>query len=113
MRVVAASLALALSVSTVLAQGVTVRPAPDAATPEKPKVLPGGKSVVDEAVPECMRLWDPGTHMSKQEWARTCRRIQSRLENLKVENVDINGPGMRKKGPAGKEGSVTTPRRTN
>ena len=24
---------------------------------------------------ECMQLWDPETHMTKKEWAQTCRRI--------------------------------------
>src|ERR1700704_4416004 len=37
------------------------------------------------AVADCMRMWDSGTHMSKQEWARTCKRVQSRLDNLMVE----------------------------
>ena len=29
-----------------------------------------------------MRLWDAGTHMSKQEWSATCRRVQSRLNQV-------------------------------
>ena len=24
---------------------------------------------------ECMKDWDAATHMSKQEWARTCQRV--------------------------------------
>ena len=39
----------------------------------------------DTAVTDCKRMWDSGTHMTKQEWARTCKRIQSRLDNLKVD----------------------------
>lgn len=39
------------------------------------------------AVADCMRMWDSGTHMTKQEWARTCKRVQSRLDNLKVEGL--------------------------
>jgi hypothetical protein len=26
---------------------------------------------------QCLRDWDAGTHMSRQEWARTCRRVVS------------------------------------
>jgi hypothetical protein len=24
---------------------------------------------------QCLRDWDAGTHMTRQEWARTCRRV--------------------------------------
>ena len=74
---------------------------------------PRGKSAVDEAKAECMRLWDAGTHMSKREWSSTCDRIQTRLDNLKVENLDVMGTGVRKKAGAGKQGSVDRPGRTN
>ena len=50
------------------------------------------KETPDSGMAECMRLWDAQTHMSKQEWSRTCQRIQSRLENLKVDN----GPSPKK-----------------
>ena len=30
-------------------------------------------------------FWDAGTHMSKREWAASCRRVQNRLESLKSE----------------------------
>jgi hypothetical protein len=39
----------------------------------------------DGAVGDCMQMWDSGTHMTKQAWARTCKRVQSRLDNLKVD----------------------------
>lgn len=29
----------------------------------------------DKYYAECMQLWDPETHMTKKEWAQTCRRI--------------------------------------
>jgi hypothetical protein len=41
---------------------------------------------------ECVELWDRGTHMSKRDWSRTCRRIEDRLQNLQVENLDIGSP---------------------
>ena len=34
---------------------------------------------------DCLKLWDAGTHMSKADWARTCRRVQGRLDNIKSE----------------------------
>jgi len=38
--------------------------------------------------------------MSKAEWSRTCRRIENRLQNLQVENldVDVSGPKPRRTG---------------
>jgi hypothetical protein len=39
------------------------------------------------AVADCMQMWDSGTHMTKQEWARTCNRVQSRLDNLKIDGL--------------------------
>jgi hypothetical protein len=32
-----------------------------------------------------MGFWDAGTHMSKKEWAVSCRRTMNRLERLKTE----------------------------
>ena len=36
-------------------------------------------------VADCMQMWDTGTHMTKREWAATCKRVQTRLENIKVD----------------------------
>jgi|GEM_PF-1485136 len=60
-----------------------------------------------EAIAECMRLWDAATHMTRQEWARTCARIQSRLENLRLENLDMSGPSpaRARKGGSRQQGS--------
>jgi hypothetical protein len=29
----------------------------------------------DERMRECMAIWDPGTHMTKQQWRRSCRTL--------------------------------------
>ena len=36
----------------------------------------------DRAVVDCMQMWDSGTHMTKQEWSRACKRVQTRLDGL-------------------------------
>jgi hypothetical protein len=41
----------------------------------------------DTAVADCMHMWDSGTHMTKQEWARTCKRVQMHLDNLEVDGL--------------------------
>jgi hypothetical protein len=45
------------------------------------------QNVLGRDVADCMRMWDSGTHMTKQEWARTCKRVQTRLDNLKVDGL--------------------------
>jgi hypothetical protein len=117
MRVVVMSVALVLSVGAALAQtgSIAPAPAPSATTAAKPApiaVSPAartGKSAVAEAKAECMRMWDAGTHMSRQEWSRTCDRIQTRLDNLKIENLDLMGTGMRKKAGTEKQSSMNLP----
>jgi hypothetical protein len=32
-------------------------------------------------------MWDAGTHMTKQQWSNTCKRIQTRLDNLGAETT--------------------------
>jgi hypothetical protein len=119
---IAASLALAANAGATLAQTSSVPPGPASTPPGHPasakpatpaEAARAAKVAADEVIAECMRLWDKGTHMTKQEWGSTCRRIQSRLENLKVENLDVMGTGVRKKTGPGKQGSINSPSRAN
>ena len=108
MRVIATSMVLVLSAGVAFAQTGATTPAPTATT----GALRTNKSAVAENKAECMRLWDAGTHMSKREWSATCDRIQTRLDNLKVENLDVMSTGVRKKAGPGKQGSVDLPSRS-
>jgi hypothetical protein len=49
------------------------------AVADKREERPKGASTVDEALTSCLALWEPATHMTKQEWARACRRVAERL----------------------------------
>jgi hypothetical protein len=112
MRFAIMSLTLVLSAGAALAQTGSITPAPSASAPGPvAKGAATGKNAVAEAKAECMRLWDAGTHMSKQEWSSTCDRIQTRLDNLKVENLDFMGTGVRKKAGSGKQGRIDFPGR--
>ena len=33
-----------------------------------------------ESIEACMAKWDPGTHMSKEQWRETCQRIKDERE---------------------------------
>lgn len=80
---IAAALSLALGAGTALAQSTTL-PTTGAIAKEDPKAAAARKTA--ESIAECMRMWDAGTHMSKAQWSTTCKRVQSRLENLKIDN---------------------------
>ena len=56
-----------------------------------------------DGIAECMRMWDAKTHMTKGEWARTCKRVQMRLESLKIDSSMGLPPKQveRKKGKGG------------
>jgi hypothetical protein len=61
------------------------KPAPKAEAPAAPKPQvsdakpkPAAAKASDkgaEYLAQCLRDWDAATHMTKQEWARTCRRV--------------------------------------
>ena len=88
----------------------TPPPAPAGADPNLPATASGGrpqgegtrtgKNPINERYDDCVKLWDSRTHMSKAEWSRTCSRIENRLQNLQVENldVDVSGPKPRRTG---------------
>ena len=41
----------------------------------------------DSAVVDCVQMWDSGTHMTKQQWSRACKRVQTRLDRLDVDAI--------------------------
>jgi hypothetical protein len=45
-------------------------------TVKKPDATKPAERAVDPLT-QCLRDWDAGTHMTRQEWARTCRRVVS------------------------------------
>jgi hypothetical protein len=61
-----------------------------------------GKNEAVTATPSAAGRWEPGSHTSKRDWSRTCRRIENRLEGLHVETLDVDRttPSARKKGRA-------------
>jgi len=103
--VIIAFLSLVLNAGGVLAQAgappSNVSPPPSAAAPVSPKSPAGddktAKARAKENIADCMRLWDAATHMTKQQWARTCERIQSRRENLSIESLEPMRTGLPKK----------------
>lgn len=51
------------------------------AVADRKQERPRGPSTVEEALTSCLALWEPGTHMTRREWARACRRVAERLRS--------------------------------
>jgi hypothetical protein len=62
---------------------VAVPPRPEASS-ERPSRTSTEKSAHEVAVANCVQMWDRGTHMTEQQWLRTCRRVQDRLKQIQA-----------------------------
>lgn len=40
-----------------------------------------------DGLEQCLRDWDAATHMTRQEWARTCRRVAANRSKFLREQV--------------------------
>ena len=110
--IVVASLAVLAGGSPAPAQTDTLsKAAPGPSTSSIP--TPPAAAAPNSAMADCIHLWDKGTHMTKEQWARTCKRIQTRLDNLKIENLDMKGLGIRRMPGTTPQGRVDSPSRPN
>ena len=76
-----------------------VDPLPDAVQPQE--VVLGlsettGEAALtppaSEAVLACQQIWHPSTHMSREEWAQSCRRVESKnAETAETEATTATG----------------------
>lgn len=62
------------------------------AVPDTGPVPQQRRSGADQEYRECLQIWDKGTHMTRAEWAATCRRVQNRLNTV----TDPFTPGRRR-----------------
>ncbi len=76
-----ASLAALMLCSLVLLHDAAVAQ-PSSGMP--PPTVESARQKHDAAVGNCMKLWDSATHMTKQQWRRTCHRVQDRLRQLSL-----------------------------
>lgn len=84
--IIAAGLLLGSVMSPALAQVVAPpSPAAPGPAPKASQTVAAEKNAHAAAVADCEQMWDRETHMTKQEWARTCRRVQDRLRQIQVK----------------------------
>jgi hypothetical protein len=102
-NVLIVSLCLTWIAGAALAQTAPASPpskAPGDAAPAAKRASPGEKKTPGDAAAKrpagekgdvadpfrsCLAIWEPATHMSRQEWARACRRVADRLKNIQVK----------------------------
>ena len=84
---VIAFLILAPSVGAALAQAA---PAPSAPTSGETatSIEVSKQKAHAAAIANCEAMWDRGTHMTRNDWSRACRRVQDRLQQLEIRKVD-------------------------
>ncbi len=89
MRALVYAVALAISATAAAAQSTTQR------TAKNPTY---DAALIDEKarVRECMKQWDRSTHMTKQEWGNTCRRVAAE----RIKYLRDQGYGAERKKPA-------------
>ena len=83
MRAIFLVLAFGLGTSAALAQ---VAPTPVAQsrigvlTADEAQIAK--KAEEDKSLADCEAHWDAGTHMTRQVWRQTCRRVQERFRQI-------------------------------
>ncbi len=56
---------------------------PAASTPSGTTTTTGSISTeptFEQRMADCMAIWDPGTHMTKQQWRRTCKTTLNQFD---------------------------------
>jgi hypothetical protein len=80
-RLSAVSTLLIVSLSAGTASGQAVRAAPSAAAASTED---SKEKEYAAAIANCEGMWDRGTHMTREQWSRTCRRVQARLKQMEL-----------------------------
>jgi hypothetical protein len=78
-----AFLILASSAGAALAQAAAV-PIAQTAVATATSVEVAKQKAHTAAIADCEAMWDRGTHMTRNDWSRTCRRVQNRLQQLEL-----------------------------
>lgn len=75
-------MAVCLAIGLAMAAQSEIASAASPTAERVPELTPDQKRARDLAVANCESMWDRDTHMTKRDWARTCRRVQNRLQSL-------------------------------
>ena len=60
---------------------------PGEAAPKPAAAKPAAAKPDADGLEQCLRDWDAATHMTRQEWARTCRRVATSRSKFMREQL--------------------------
>lgn len=83
---IAISLLWGVADGVALAQS-TVKPKPEAPAKDDTESTAQVRKRSDEYFAQCVGDWEVATHMSKQDWAKTCRRVVDRRVKFMQEHT--------------------------
>jgi hypothetical protein len=80
---------ISISIAAVLLLGTAAIADPAPATTDKAPGAPGSittgsvyvEPTADQRMADCMAIWDKSTHMTKQQWRRTCNMSLKELSS--------------------------------
>ena len=87
MHSIAKSISLSIAAGLLLGTAAIADPAPATTdkAPGAPDSITTGSVYVeptaDQRMADCMAIWDKGTHMTKQQWRRTCKMSLKELSS--------------------------------
>jgi hypothetical protein len=79
------ALLLGASIAPAVAEVAPGTPAAPGASAPSREAISAQTGAYEAAIADCERMWDRATHMTRQEWRQTCRRVQDRLKQLQVK----------------------------
>jgi len=68
-----------------IASAAVAQTGPASPSAEKRPEGPKGKGDVADPLASCLAMWEPATHMTRQQWARACRRVADRLRDTVIK----------------------------
>jgi hypothetical protein len=68
-----------------LGAGAALGPAAPGTAHATTESVESAKKAHAAAIANCEGMWDRATHMTRKEWSRTCRRVQTRLQQLELK----------------------------
>jgi hypothetical protein len=77
------SFLIALTAGAALAQARIADPSASQATAASTKAA--NEKAHAAAIANCEAMWEQATHMTRKDWARACRRVQARLQQLELK----------------------------
>ena len=85
---------IAIATLTLAATAEIALATPSSRTPDIAREPRTANLAADVSSFDCNSLWEPATHMTKQQWARACVRVYHRLKEIQA--IEDSAPRLPK-----------------